>query len=814
MFNFDKKIKKILKKNKLNAQSFLTTPVLKGLGAKTPTQPPSWKHSFKLNKFKRKDFHSETTVPMMDYPTDYGVVGHTVQMQPNKFIRTTQREAEYRGQGKYSQEEYERQITGRGFKATSPKMQSYKDRMIKHRAGLAKAIAKKSPVVPMPYLETKRGVPVGHEGRHRAILAREVGMKTIPVRMVETDKEFIEEKGLKGQFTKEEENEDFRARELHYEGEGWYQRDFPEYSEDNKLPREDFPRWWGKHQTKQYEKERERAAGNYFKDGFKPWMRKKTQKEIEEEIEDDYIREHQREFDRKQKLKRKAFGKPDIAYKPGMVVEDVTAKHLQLVQKGQKDMVLFGETEFKENKSKLPYLLLDKKDKDEEEERIYYNPTKKDEAIKLKTFLKKNENKNINTAEYHADFGYHLGYSKPEVFTFIKRTLPKLSDDKINMVINDLEKVDNVRDNMMGDDDGDGVNNATDCSVNDASRQGGHLYWKELEKHKIDVSRLPKKERKIIRTTFEKRPELLEKASGVQFREVREDKESVVAICGRTKEGQDTISISKDGARSHYGNICEVHTPIRRQDVPGQLLVHELQHLEDYKKHPELFNEKDLELFVLMEKAAQEGDEKEYQKLLKKYEDIEVEKRAYTAQVMPRERDIKGYGQAQAYRNLMGDDDGDGVNNVMDCDPQDETKQGYLHQKYATLYHGTSQSKLPSIMKVGLKAEKNMFGEPAVFLTPGFQHAVYHASKGKYTNPNLKPAILEVTIPKDETGLTDEQIVYEDHPTREAKIYRNIAPQNIRLSRRAIKTSWGDSDKDGKLNVFDKDKLKRRDINV
>jgi len=38
----------------------------------------------------------------------------------------------------------------------------------------------------------------------------------------------------------------------------------------------------------------------------------------------------------------------------------------------------------------------------------------------------------------------------------------------------------------------------------------------------------------------------------------------------------------------------------------------------------------------------------------------------------------------QAYRNLMGDKDGDGVNNMMDCDPNDASKQGPYHEYMQT----------------------------------------------------------------------------------------------------------------------------------
>jgi hypothetical protein len=113
----------------------------------------------------------ETTVPIIDYPEEFHSIRQksVVKMSPDEFLRLARQTGENRpGRVPYSQEEYER-IIRQESKIARVKMglQEGKD-------------------IPAGYIEfpPKGNIPIGHEGRHRAIAARELGLKEIPVVLV------------------------------------------------------------------------------------------------------------------------------------------------------------------------------------------------------------------------------------------------------------------------------------------------------------------------------------------------------------------------------------------------------------------------------------------------------------------------------------------------------------------------------------------------------------------------------------------------------------------------------------------------------
>lgn len=136
--------------------------------------------------------------------------------------------------------------------------------------------------------------------------------------------------------------------------------------------------------------------------------------------------------------------------------------------------------------------------------------------------------------------------------------------------------------------------------------------------------------------------------------------------------------------------------------------------------------------------------------------------------------------------------DKDGVNNLMDCDPNDPNKQGFIHNNYAYLYHGTKTNKLDEIKRQGLQPQKNYWGQDAVFLTPTKSTAEWYSKKntpksilalfgiGK-EKEEIKPIVLSVRVPRQELqNYTDEDIIRE-HPTKQIKIYREIHPSDIKV---------------------------------
>lgn len=122
----------------------------------------------KPNNFKKQGFMDKTTIPIADYPESYGYRGELKHISPQQFLKTVQLESEDPHWRTATPEEYEKSVI-------------FKPRL----KGIKKGLRKKEAVVPALWIETERGIPVGHEGRHRAVAARELGFKSVPVRFTE-----------------------------------------------------------------------------------------------------------------------------------------------------------------------------------------------------------------------------------------------------------------------------------------------------------------------------------------------------------------------------------------------------------------------------------------------------------------------------------------------------------------------------------------------------------------------------------------------------------------------------------------------------
>lgn len=165
--------------------------------------------------------------------------------------------------------------------------------------------------------------------------------------------------------------------------------------------------------------------------------------------------------------------------------------------------------------------------------------------------------------------------------------------------------------------------------------------------------------------------------------------------------------------------------------------------------------------------------------------------------------------------NLMGDSDKDGVNNLVDCDPDDPNKQGFIHKNFAYLYHGTKERNLDMIKKKGLQPQKNYWGPNAVFLTPAKKTALWYAKKnnpksilklvsGDKTKNGTKPVVLSVKVPLQDVASYSREDIEGEHPYKQIKVYRTIKPKDIKkVKHKGKDRPWEDTDNDGIINVED-----------
>jgi len=132
-------------------------------------------------------FAGKTTVPAFDYPGEYGYEVEKKLISPDEYMRLA-RQAHSRSE--LGAEEYEKQtVTGhrRPYTAhksivVSPEEYARYAKAKEHGIDSIKAgLHHKKKVVPMPFIEFRNGIPVEQEGRHRAVAAREMGYKKIPV---------------------------------------------------------------------------------------------------------------------------------------------------------------------------------------------------------------------------------------------------------------------------------------------------------------------------------------------------------------------------------------------------------------------------------------------------------------------------------------------------------------------------------------------------------------------------------------------------------------------------------------------------------
>jgi len=167
------------------------------------------------NNKNEQDFSLKADTPIVDYPESYGAKAKLVYMSPDEYMKQSYKSHGGKKSGSANVKEYEfDSVTSyrapfEQSKATSSKEEydKYSKYMEQEQMDMIKAgLHLKEGVVPVPWLETRKGKLIGQEGRHRAVSAREMGYTQIPVKIVETDKNYIFNQELNQILNKYEQN--------------------------------------------------------------------------------------------------------------------------------------------------------------------------------------------------------------------------------------------------------------------------------------------------------------------------------------------------------------------------------------------------------------------------------------------------------------------------------------------------------------------------------------------------------------------------------------------------------------------------------
>ncbi len=137
---------------------------------------PNWKDCQPKNVMRQDFSETDTGVPVYTYPRSYGYRRRKVMMAPNKFLQLAKKGYRSEDDKNMSDKQHEAILSQSNINKLKP--------IIQHKQGR----------MTIPVLETMKGSIKDHEGRHRALAAKQLGMTEMPVYMVEAHKSFIKSK--------------------------------------------------------------------------------------------------------------------------------------------------------------------------------------------------------------------------------------------------------------------------------------------------------------------------------------------------------------------------------------------------------------------------------------------------------------------------------------------------------------------------------------------------------------------------------------------------------------------------------------------
>jgi len=400
---------------------------------------------------------------------------------------------------------------------------------------------------------------------------------------------------------------------------------------------------------------------------------------------------------------------------------------------------------------------------------------------------------------------------------FFPFTQPTVRSPTGRMIKGNQPSINKVMKKFLGDNDKDGVNNFMDCKVKNPKKHGGELFGKHLQKN-IDIETLEPREKKALRRQFEKRPELIKQAKGAAF--------VVDVLQGRTGQylpsnyeteprGRDMIMLDK------YALI-----PKRKREVGiGETLTHELEHrrqeLEDPGQAKRLESEymkvrkrTEGRTYRFMRKQPSEEEKRSFQekedvRYMDEYEQIPGEKEAFEAERKLRERDIQPSKEKRldAYRKLMGDNDGDGVNNLMDCKVNDATKQGWGEKTTVPIIDYPESYGFPPAKRRNITpkefmgyAQKTGYGDSLTMTPEDYKRRVISKSNLVRIKAGLQSNKPVVPIPYIETR---KGVPIEHEGRHRAIAAEELGHKTIPVMFVETEKGWQDNDGDGIINAED-----------